>query len=79
MTGRSVYLVRAGSSTHLKAAVSWRSGTRTALLDPARRLRAHPTYRAVVTTAVRDLAGHRLDQSPTKSGLQRKSWRFTTR
>ena len=79
VTGRSVYLVRRGTATHVRAAVSWQPGTRTVVLDPAKRLRAATTYRVVVSTAVRDLAGNRLDQSPTKAGLQPKVWRFTTR
>jgi len=33
----------------------------------------------VVTTAVTDPAGNRLDQNPAKAGLQPETWRFTTR
>ena len=37
------------------------------------------TYRVVITSAVLDPAGNRLDQNPTKPGPQKKTWRFTTR
>ena len=46
---------------------------------PKRDLRARTSYRAVVTSAVRDSAGNPLDQNPSRDGLQPKSWRFTTR
>ena len=47
-------------------------GTSTTLLA------ANTTYRAVVTTGARDLAGNRLDQSATTSGNQQKVWTFKT-
>jgi subtilisin-like proprotein convertase family protein len=75
----TAYLVRKGSSKHLAATVTYRPGTRQVVIDPATRLRGHTTYRAVVTTAVKDRAGNRLDQDATKTGLQAKAWRFTTR
>jgi subtilisin-like proprotein convertase family protein len=79
VTRATAYLVRKGTSKHLPATVTYRPGTRQVVIDPARRLRAHTTYRAVITTAVKDRAGNRLDQNPTKAGLQPKTWRFTTR
>ena len=48
------------------------------MVDPRRRLRAHTTYEAVITVAVTDVAGNRLDQRPAVAGLQQKTWRFTT-
>ena len=44
-----------------------------------RALRRHTTYRVVLTTRVRDLAGNRLDQDAGTPGRQRASWAFTTR
>jgi subtilisin-like proprotein convertase family protein len=79
VTGASAYLVRKGTTRHVPAGVTWQSTTKRIVIDPSRRLRAGTTYRAVITTAVKDLAGNRLDQEPTKAGLQRKTWRFTTR
>ena len=34
-------------------------------------------YKAVVTTGAKDLAGNRLDQNSSLSGLQQKAWTFT--
>jgi len=79
VTSRSVYLVRKGSRAHLPARVLWRAGTRTIVLDPTRDLRRRTTYRVVVTTAVRDTDGNRLDQDVSRTGRQRKTWSFTTR
>ena len=41
-------------------------------------LGANTTYRAIVTTGARDLAGNQLDQSPTIAGKQQKAWTFKT-
>jgi len=79
VTGRSVYLVRPGSTTHLRATVTWRPDIQRIVVDPRRALRARTTYLVVVTTAVKDSTGLRLDQDPGRTGLQRKAWRFTTR
>jgi subtilisin-like proprotein convertase family protein len=79
VTDSSAFLVRKGSTRHLAATVTYRPATRQVVIDPARRLRAHTTYRAVISTAVKDRAGNRLDQNPTKTGLQPKTWRFATR
>ena len=79
VTRATAYLVRKGSTKRLAATVTYRPGTRQVVLDPAKRLRAGTTYRAVITTAVKDRAGNRLDQDPTRTGLQAKTWRFTTR
>ena len=35
------------------------------------------TYKAVVTTEVKDLAGNALDQYPNVTGNQKKEWLFT--
>jgi hypothetical protein len=36
------------------------------------------TYKGVVTTGAKDVAGNPLDQHPTIDGLQQKTWTFTT-
>jgi subtilisin-like proprotein convertase family protein len=79
VTRTTAYLVRAGTTRHLPATVRVSSDRRAIVITPSRPLRAHTTYKAVITTAVRDLAGNRLDQVRAKSGLQGKAWRFTTR
>jgi hypothetical protein len=40
-------------------------------------LRSGVTYKAVVTTGAKDVAGNPLDQNPTAAGLQQKVWLFT--
>lgn len=74
----TVYLVRAGTTRHVRATVTYDVTRARAVLDPRAALRAHTRYRAFVTTGVRDLAGNNLDQS-TRAGRQLKSWTFTTR
>jgi hypothetical protein len=49
----------------------------TATLDPSEPLRRGVTYKAVITTGAKDLAGNSLDQSST-AGSQQKAWSFTT-
>ena len=73
------YLVREGSTGHVRASVTWQPTTKRIVIDPARPLRGGTTYRAVITTAVKDAAGNRLDQDPAMVGLQLKTWRFTNR
>jgi len=68
-----------GSSTHLPAKVSYpdpNSLPYTAKLDPTNSLKAGVTYKAVVTTRAKDLAGNRLDQDGATTGLQQKTWLF---
>jgi hypothetical protein len=79
LTRSSVKLVRKGTVTALPARLSYDAGRRRVTLDPTSALRRHTTYRVVVTTAVRDRAGNRLDQDAGKPGRQRASWTFTTR
>jgi hypothetical protein len=68
-----------GSSTHLPATISYpdpNSPPYTAKLDPTNSLKAGVTYKAVVTTRAKDLAGNRLDQDGATTGLQQKTWLF---
>ena len=59
--------------------MSYSATTDTATLDPAGSLKNGVTYKAVVTTGAKDLAGNALDQNPTHSGLQQKAWTFKTK
>jgi hypothetical protein len=47
-------------------------GTSTTLLAKSTK------YRALVTTGAKDVTGNALDQNPTTTGNQQKSWTFTT-
>jgi hypothetical protein len=49
------------------------------VLDPRSALARDATYRVLITTSVRDLTGHRLDQDPTRPGNQKATWTFHTR
>jgi dipeptidyl aminopeptidase/acylaminoacyl peptidase len=71
------FIKKQGSKTKLGAAVSYSAATDKATLDPTNSLQSGATYRAVVTTGAKDLAGNSLDQDNTTPGLQRKKWFFT--
>ena len=68
-----------GSTKKLSARVTYNAATKQATLDPTTSLRSGVTYKAVVTTGAKDVAGIPLDQNPTKAGLQQKVWTFTVR
>ena len=55
------------------------STTKKAILNPNANLQLGTKYKAVVTTGATDLAGNRLDQNSSLSGLQQKAWTFTIR
>jgi subtilisin-like proprotein convertase family protein len=75
----NAFIVLAGTTKHLKARVSWRSLTHTIVINPKVHLAHGTKYKVTITTAVLDLAGNPLDQNKTKAGLQKKTWKFTTR
>ena len=70
-------LFKQGSTTKIAAAVSYEASTDTATLAPTNSLEGGVTYKAVVTTGAKDVAGNPLDQNPTVTGLQQKAWYFT--
>jgi hypothetical protein len=75
-------LFRKGSTTEVAATVIPNANlsaaeTTGATLDPTRPLKRGVTYKAVVTTGVKDLAGNALDQNATTAGNQPKAWFFT--
>src|SRR5215211_4315556 len=68
-----------GSTKKLSARVTYNAATKKATLNPTTSLRRGLTYKAVVTTGAKDVAGNRLDQKRTTKGLQQKVWVFTVR
>ena len=78
INGQTFKLFEKGSTTKIAAAISYSASTDTATLDPTNSLRRGITYKAVVTTGAKDVAGNPLDQNPTILGLQQKTWSFTT-
>jgi CSLREA domain-containing protein len=75
----TVKLKKAGASTNLAASVSYDAATKKATLNPQTNLKHGATYVATVGMGAKDLAGNALDQSPSKAGLQPKTWKFTVR
>ena len=72
-----------GSTTQVtNVAVTPRTDGLEATLDPfggsASLLSRNATYKGVITTGAKDAAGNLLDQQPTTTGLQQKTWSFTT-
>jgi hypothetical protein len=69
--GQTFKLFRKGSTNALGATVTYDARDKRAMLDPSANLRRGVTYKAVVTTEVKDLAGNHL--------VQNKVWSFTIR
>ena len=78
LTTSTVTLVRKGTTTRLSATLTYDRRSHTVTIDPSRRLRYHTTYKVVVTTGVKDMAGNALDQKPSVAGNQKARWTFTT-
>jgi arylsulfatase A-like enzyme len=66
-----------GSTTKIAATVGYQPSTDTATLVPTNYLQSGVTYKAVVSTGAKDVAGNPLDQNTTTAGLQQKAWLFT--
>jgi hypothetical protein len=79
INGQTFKLTKKGSTTQIAAAVSYDASTDTATLDPANSLHSGITYKAVVTTGAKDLAGNALDQNSITSGSQQMAGFFTVR
>jgi hypothetical protein len=79
INGKTFKLVKKGSTKKLSARVTYNAATKKATLNPTASLRKGLTYKAVVTTGAKDVAGSRLDQKRTTKGLQQKLWSFTVR
>jgi subtilisin-like proprotein convertase family protein len=78
LTSASVKLVRKGTTVRIPATLTYDRATHTVTINPSRRLRHHTTYKVMVTTAVKDIAGNALDQKPSIAGNQKARWTFTT-
>jgi hypothetical protein len=77
LTTANVQLFAGNSTKSVKATLSPTSTSVT--LTPSSKLDANTTYRAVVGTGVKDLAGNPLDQDQNSSnGNQPKEWTFNT-
>jgi Bacterial Ig-like domain len=70
-------LFKKGSTTQIAAQVSYDGPTHKATLNPNDTLKRGVTYKAVVSTVAKDVAGNRLDQDESTTGLQQKVWYFT--
>ena len=79
INGTTVKLFRAGTTNLIGTVVSYDATAKKAILNPNSNLQLGAKYKAVVTTGAQDLAGNRLDQNSSLSGLQQKAWTFTIR
>jgi len=70
-------LLEQGSTTKVGATLTYQPSTDTATLDTTNSLKRGVTYKAVVSTGAKDVAGNPLDQNTTKTGLQKKAWLLT--
>jgi hypothetical protein len=77
INAKTFKLLEKGTTTKIGASLSYDASTDTATLDPTDSLQGGITYKAVVTTGAKDVAGNPLDQNTTTTGLQQKSWLFT--
>ena len=69
-------LFRKGSTNQIAAAVTYAAATDIATHNPNDYLKRGATYKAVVTTVAKDVAGNQLDQNDSRGGLQQKVWFF---
>jgi hypothetical protein len=79
INGTTIKLMKAGTTTVIGAVVSYDATAKKAILNPNSNLQLGTKYKAVVTTGAQDLAGNRLDQNSSLSGLQQKAWTLTIR
>jgi len=70
-------LLEKGSTTKIGATVTYQPSTDTATLDPTSTLKSGLSYKAIVSTGAKDVAGNPLDQNSSMAGLQQKMWLFT--
>jgi hypothetical protein len=79
LDGSTVRLLRLGSARPVRVVLRYDVHRGRLVLDPRSGLRSGTTYRVLIKTGVRDLAGHRLDQDRTRAGAQPATWTFRTR
>ena len=77
INGQTFKLFKKGTTTKIAAQVSYNADTDMAKLNPTNNLKRGITYKAVVSTGAKDVAGNRLDQDGSTPGLQQKVWFFT--
>jgi hypothetical protein len=70
-------LIQEGSTTAITARVTYEAATKRAVLDPSDNLQRGVTYKAVVSSGAKELAGNAFDQYPSVTGNQMKTWFFT--
>ncbi len=73
----SIKLFKKGSDTWEDSTMGYNAAQRKVTLWPPNPLKRGVTYKAVVSTRAKDLAGNRLDQNRDRDGLQPKVWYFT--
>ena len=72
-------LYRKGTTTAIRATVTYYPAAKRAVLNPSVNLQRGATYKAVVTSGAKDLSGNSLDQNRRVAGKQNKVWFFTIR
>jgi hypothetical protein len=73
----AIKLYKNGSDTWEDSTMGYNAAQRKVTLWPPNPLERGVTYKAVVSTRAKDLAGNRLDQNRNRAGLQPKVWYFT--
>jgi hypothetical protein len=74
----AIEVFKKGSNTPITDYGVWyNEAQRKVILEPEISLERGVTYKAVVSTQAKDLAGNRLDQNRNRDGLQPKVWYFT--
>jgi subtilisin len=72
-------LQKENAGTTIAATVTYDPATKTATLDPNKKLKKSGAYVATVTSGAQDQAGNSLDQDPSLPGNQDKRWTFKVR
>jgi Bacterial Ig-like domain len=73
----AIKLYKQGSETWEDSTMGYNAAQRKVTLWPPNPLERGVTYKAVLSTRAKDLAGNRLDQNRNRDGLQPKVWYFT--
>jgi hypothetical protein len=79
LTRTTVRLLQGRQAAPVRVRLRYDADRQRVVLTPRKSLRSATTYRVVVTTGVRDVAGNHLDQVPGRAGLQKATWTFRTR
>ena len=79
LTKANVRLLRAGKRALVATTMRYDERRHRLSLDPRAKLRPRTAYRVVISAAVVDHAGNRLDQDPHRAGAQPATWTFRTR